>query len=65
MRYVTKIEIRVDFNDEDMNPDAVVMTRAEREAAISADWHALIASEVRNEPLTFSDIQVTTVESDD
>lgn len=65
VRYVTKIEIRADFNNEDMNPDAVVMTRAEREASISADWHTLIASEMEDETFTWFDVKVITVESDD
>ncbi len=69
MKYVVKIEIRIDMPSDlvldDANASPAYDTRAKRQAVISADIKELIEDEISSEDFTFFDVQVTTVESDD
>lgn len=65
MKYVTKIEIRVDVDAANFQPTVAAMSRQERTDAISAEFWELITEECADEEFTFFDVQVTTVESDD
>lgn len=64
-KYLTRVEIRVEFPASAMNAEGRARTKLEREQSISENIKELLAEELDEDGHAYFDIQVSTLEMED